>query len=98
MGLWLPELFNRFEQFESMYPNRTVSVPELTKLGSTAAVTKAAEEIVNVTHSSQSLLIEECIVGFDVSLFRSTAAVGVCCMIGNALSGYFSGKVSLKVS
>lgn len=76
-----------------MYPNRTVSVPELTKFG-TSVVAKAAEEIISVNVTGP---IEECTVGFDISIFRNTAAVGVCCMMGNALSGYFSGKVSLKV-
>lgn len=32
LGLWLPELFSKFEQYQSLYPNKTVSVQELVSL------------------------------------------------------------------
>lgn len=32
LGLWLPDLFSKIEQYQVLYPNKTISIPELSLL------------------------------------------------------------------
>lgn len=77
LGLWLPELFIRFEEFHLKYPNLTTSLSELSAVERAGATT-------------------ECIPKFDWSVFVNTAALGICCLLGNILSGLLAGKLHMK--
>lgn len=74
-------MFKRFQHYEMMYPNQSIRVPDLK-----AIPTNITNDLDNVCKSH-----------FSLDTFQSTAIVGVCCLLANALSGYVSGRASLKV-
>lgn len=77
LGLWLPELFIRFEEFHLKYPNLTTSLKELSSM----------------EHAGATL---DCTPKFDWSVFVNTAALGICCLLGNIVSGLLAGRLHLK--
>lgn len=81
LGLWLPELFKRFHEFQLIHPNETISVKNLSQLH--------LEPIVNETIS--------CIPEFNDQLLQSTLSVGISCIIGNLLAGWLTGFVAMKL-
>ncbi|CAG9772631.1 unnamed protein product [Ceutorhynchus assimilis] len=52
LGLWLPEIFVRFDQFEKLYPNATPSISELSTLVQSKNVTCEATFDASVTYNT----------------------------------------------
>ncbi|XP_012144597.2 synaptic vesicle glycoprotein 2C isoform X1 [Megachile rotundata] len=91
-GLWLPELFNRFENYHNLHPNRTVSVCKLmheTNLQPAATVAK------NILIDSTSI-VKECSPNMDQMVFINSLTINAFCLLGNIVSGYLANRVGRR--
>lgn len=77
LGLWLPELFNRFEQHYAMYPNISVSVCELSS---------HFEKAVSGQQTCDSRSV-------DSAVFTNSLIIGCFGLAGNFISGILSGRL-----
>ncbi|XP_076672648.1 synaptic vesicle glycoprotein 2C [Andrena cerasifolii] len=91
-GLWLPELFNRFETYHNLHPNRTVSVCRLMR----------ETKLQNAIASSQKFLIDsssvvkECNPNMDEMVFINSLTINAFCLLGNIASGYLANRVGRR--
>nr|CAD7198281.1 unnamed protein product [Timema douglasi] len=83
LGLWLPEIFNRFEAFYSSHPNETVSVCELTN------VSKKQADISKLSDCSTRSV--------DERVFINTMIIGAVCLLGNITSGLLAGHLQRNI-
>ncbi|XP_011306582.1 synaptic vesicle glycoprotein 2C isoform X1 [Fopius arisanus] len=81
LGLWLPELFNRFENFYRSHPDTpSVSVCQLVARNDTIKPElQNCEEIV-----------------IDENVFINTLIVNAVCLLGNIISGFFADRVGRR--
>ncbi|CAG9765156.1 unnamed protein product [Ceutorhynchus assimilis] len=78
--MWFPEIFDRFSQYNQMYPNRTVSVCKVSQ--------------VNVT--SRNLNNEICQPFIEDKVFLDTVIIGLSCIPTSASLSYFMYKIGKK--
>ncbi|XP_053980422.1 synaptic vesicle glycoprotein 2C-like [Hylaeus anthracinus] len=91
LGLWLPELFNRFENYHNLHPNRTVSVCRLMH----------ETDLQNVTTPSPSVMVESasaiaCSPNMDEMVFINSLTINAFCLLGNIASGYLANRVGRR--
>lgn len=98
-GLWLPELFNRFENYHNLYPNRTVTVCKLIREHDLQAVTTPVQ---NVAINSTNVLINStsvnggCSSNLDEMVFVNSLTINAFCLLGNLASGYLANRVGRR--
>ncbi|CAK9829936.1 Synaptic vesicle glycoprotein 2B [Anthophora retusa] len=91
-GLWLPELFNRFENYHNLHPNRTVSVCKLmNEPGLQTAVPSAKNILVEST-----TVMNECSPNMDEMVFINSLTINAFCLLGNIISGYLANRVGRR--
>ncbi|KAG7213115.1 hypothetical protein KM043_002437 [Ampulex compressa] len=92
-GLWLPELFHRFESYHKLNPNKTVTVCELIHEAELLEdVTKALS-----SHIPWKNITEECTPHMDERVFINTLVINMACLFGNIVSGYLANRVGRKI-
>lgn len=82
LGLWLPEIFSRFEEYSILFPNKTETFCEIQDI------------LNNLTESANS---NDCFGGLDNMLFLNTMVMGACCSLGNIISSYLAGKIDRRI-
>ncbi|XP_043518895.1 synaptic vesicle glycoprotein 2B-like [Frieseomelitta varia] len=96
-GLWLPELFNRFENYHNLYPNRTVTVCKLIREHDLqAAVTPAQDLPVNSTNILINSTSVVCSSNLDEMVFVNSLTINAFCLLGNLASGYLANRVGRR--
>lgn len=88
LGLWFPELFNRFENHYKSHPNSSMSVCELIDYNhlTNNATINFGEEL--PAHSCSGLV--------DTKVFINTLIINAVCLLGNLTSGYFASRVGRR--
>lgn len=92
IGLWLPELFNRFENHQSMYPNQTATVCQLMHESSMENVVMTSESI--FVESSKT--VQDCNPNMDKMVFINSLTINAFCLLGNIVSGYMADRVGRR--
>ncbi|XP_076766331.1 synaptic vesicle glycoprotein 2C [Xylocopa sonorina] len=87
-GLWLPELFNRFENYQNLHPNRSVSVCQLIHENDLQTALPTA----NVSAS----IVNECSPNMDEMVFINSLTTNAFCLLGNIVSGYLANRVGRR--
>ncbi|KAK9303031.1 hypothetical protein QLX08_005189 [Tetragonisca angustula] len=96
-GLWLPELFNRFENYHNLYPNRTVTVCKLIREHDLqAAVTPAQDLPANSTNILINSTSVVCSSNLDEMVFVNSLTINAFCLLGNLASGYLANRVGRR--
>ncbi|XP_019876766.2 synaptic vesicle glycoprotein 2C-like [Aethina tumida] len=80
LGLWLPELFIRFQKFQEMYPNASVTVKELSALSQQKSAPSSSS----------------CSPSFDNAVIVNTIAVACTSLVYNAVAGWLTSRVHIK--
>lgn len=83
LGLWLPEIFSRFEEHSVMFPNKSDTFCEIQNNLNNYTTT--------VMHNS------DCYGGMDSMVFLNTIIMGICCCFGNIISSYMAGRVDRRI-
>ncbi|XP_046478654.1 synaptic vesicle glycoprotein 2C isoform X2 [Neodiprion pinetum] len=103
LGLWLPELFNRFETYYKLHPNTTVTVCELATFSVPAnplaeAITQTQNVILvgNSTASDDILKGIPCSGTIDEQVFVNTLTVNAVSLLGNVASGYLADRLGRR--
>ncbi|XP_015590034.1 synaptic vesicle glycoprotein 2A isoform X2 [Cephus cinctus] len=104
LGLWLPELFNRFETYYKLHPNKSVAVCEL--ISNTEVDRPLAQAIISTINgntSNHDLLLETipalpviCTGSIDERVFINTLTINSVCLLGNFIAGYLSDRVGRR--
>lgn len=99
-GLWVPELFNRFEVYYVSNPDATVTVCELIHLQhneyvpisySNETSNYATNESIPILSNATTMVEPEiCGNSVDEQVFIKTIIIGFCCVLGNLAMGYLS--------
>ncbi|KOX73253.1 Synaptic vesicle glycoprotein 2A [Melipona quadrifasciata] len=96
-GLWLPELFNRFENYHNLHPNRTVTVCKLIREHDLQA---AATPVQNLPVNSTNVIINStnagCSSNLDEMVFVNSLTINAFCLLGNLASGYLANRVGRR--
>ncbi|XP_043581448.1 synaptic vesicle glycoprotein 2B-like isoform X1 [Bombus pyrosoma] len=97
-GLWLPELFNRFESYQHSHPNRSVSVCKLIQESDLQATVTPAS---NISLNSTNVLINsttetDCSSNMDEMVFINSLTINAFCLLGNIVSGYLANRVGRR--
>ncbi|XP_076288112.1 synaptic vesicle glycoprotein 2C isoform X2 [Lasioglossum baleicum] len=88
-GLWLPELFNRFENYQTLHPNRTVSVCRLIDENDPkVALNNIIVDLPTATN--------ECKPHMDEMVFINSLTINAFCLLGNVASGYLANRVGRR--
>lgn len=100
LGLWLPELFNRFEIYQKLHPNATITVCELirkTEILNQSSI-KPTTTVLNETVILLPLMnaTEECVSTMDKKVFTNALTINAVCLLGNIASGYFADRVGRR--
>ncbi|XP_046734342.1 synaptic vesicle glycoprotein 2C-like [Diprion similis] len=104
LGLWLPELFNRFEMYYKLHPNTTVTVCELATFSvPTNPVAEAITQTQNVTLLGSSTIATNgilqripCTGTIDEQVFINTLTVNAVSLLGNVASGYLADRLGRR--
>ncbi|XP_076172184.1 synaptic vesicle glycoprotein 2C isoform X2 [Ptiloglossa arizonensis] len=91
LSLWLPELFNRFENYHNIHPNRTVSVCRLMHEANLQNVSTPPPNIL-----IESTSINECRPNMDKMVFINSLTINAFCLLGNIASGYLANRVGRR--
>ncbi|XP_034187369.1 synaptic vesicle glycoprotein 2C [Osmia lignaria lignaria] len=91
-GLWLPELFNRFENYHNLHPNRTVSVCKLVRETNLELAVAAPK---NILVDSVGI-VNECSPNMDEMVFINSLTINAFCLLGNIVSGYLANRVGRR--
>ncbi|KOC59533.1 Synaptic vesicle glycoprotein 2B, partial [Habropoda laboriosa] len=91
-GLWLPELFNRFENYHNLHPNRTASV---CKLMHEPELKTAMPSAKNILVDSTSVM-NDCSHNMDEMVFINSLTINAFCLLGNVISGYMANRVGRR--
>ncbi|XP_043472033.1 uncharacterized protein LOC122504829 [Leptopilina heterotoma] len=83
LGLWLPELFNRFETYYKHHPNSSVSVCELINDANKIDVSNISKYNLSCT-------------GINEQVFINTLIINAVCLLGNVTSGYYADRVERR--
>ncbi|CAD1469033.1 unnamed protein product, partial [Heterotrigona itama] len=99
-GLWLPELFNRFENYHNLYPNRTVTVCKLIREHDLVSQVAVATQNVpinstNISINSTSVNVG-CSSNLDEMVFVNSLTINAFCLLGNLASGYLANRVGRR--
>ncbi|KAL6260374.1 hypothetical protein P5V15_007903 [Pogonomyrmex californicus] len=92
-NLWLPELFNRFENYHQSHPNASVTVCELIH---------ATQMPLNHTLPEEPFLLlmnevsTECKPHIDERVFINSLTINAVCLLGNVASGYLANRVGRR--
>ncbi|XP_066583450.1 synaptic vesicle glycoprotein 2C-like [Prorops nasuta] len=96
-GLWLPELFNRFETYNELHPNSSVAVCELVKskdvLPSGNGTMENALLLPAVEAANHRVL---CSGTIGERVFINTLTINAVCLFGNIASGYLADRVGRR--
>ncbi|XP_078041501.1 synaptic vesicle glycoprotein 2C [Augochlora pura] len=88
-GLWLPELFNRFENYQSLYPNQTMSVCRLIDENDSKTA------LTSILVDSQTAT-KECSPHMDEMVFINSLTINAFCLLGNIASGFLANRVGRR--
>ncbi|XP_046738650.1 synaptic vesicle glycoprotein 2C-like [Diprion similis] len=106
LGLWFPELFNRFEAYYKSHPNQTITVCELAylreeNLGHVHMGSNFTSKIIsiasNLTTISDDDTFAECDSFVDNKVFINTIIMGLSCLLGNFASILLAGRLERRV-
>ncbi|XP_076628278.1 synaptic vesicle glycoprotein 2C [Colletes latitarsis] len=92
LGLWLPELFNRFENYHNQYPNRTVSVCRLIHETDQQRIATPPPSILVESPTAMS----NCSPNMDKMVFINSLTINAFCLLGNIASGYLANRVGRR--
>ncbi|XP_025158254.1 synaptic vesicle glycoprotein 2B [Harpegnathos saltator] len=89
-GLWMPELFNRFENYQQSHPNASVSVCELTR---------NMQQSLNVTVVDEPFLsldgvVSECKRNINERVFINSLTINAVSLPANIISGCLTNRVN----
>lgn len=97
LGLWLPELFNRFHDHYKV-SNVSATVCEITRQKFES--TQQPLDILEFNNSSLNHTLslgEECLINeISPTVFVNTFIIGASCLIGNVLSALLAKRLGLK--
>ncbi|XP_051156800.1 synaptic vesicle glycoprotein 2B-like [Leptopilina boulardi] len=83
LGLWLPELFNRFESHYKHHPNISVTVCELINNANKSDVLNLSKRDLSCT-------------GMNEQVFVNTLIINAICLLGNITSGFLADRVGRR--
>lgn len=86
-GLWLPELFNRFENYHKLFPEKSVSV---CKLIHETDLQTAKNVLINSTN------VDNCSPNMDQMVFINSLTINAFCLLGNIMSGFLANRVGRR--
>lgn len=92
LGLWMPELFNRFENYQLLHPNTSVTVCELTR---------DTHQSLNVTIADEPFLpskiaATECKPNIDERVFINSLTINAVSLPANIISGCLASRVDRR--
>ncbi|XP_046404788.1 synaptic vesicle glycoprotein 2C-like [Ischnura elegans] len=91
-GMWFPELFNRFEEFQTAHPNQTASVCEVV-----AMEMKTPQWMLDWQNENISNADIECLDDtIQPQVFINTFSIGSACIICAIFTGAFVEKIGRK--
>ncbi|KAH0947845.1 hypothetical protein HN011_004517 [Eciton burchellii] len=90
-GLWLPELFNRFENYHQSHPNASVTVCELIHDTQSLNHTVPEEPFLLLANGAT-----ECKPRIDERVFINSLTINAVCLFGNVASGYLANRVGRR--
>ncbi|XP_014616479.1 PREDICTED: synaptic vesicle glycoprotein 2C-like, partial [Polistes canadensis] len=98
LGLWLPELFNRFEIHQNLHPNASIPVCDLIRNmeilnQTTMKPTTLNESVILFPLMNET---EECVSTMDKKVFINALTINAVCLLGNIASGYFVNRVGRR--
>nr|KAF7420474.1 hypothetical protein H0235_010771 [Vespula pensylvanica] len=98
LGLWLPELFNRFEIYQKLHPNATITVCELIRKTEILNHTSIKPTTLNESVILFPLMneTEKCVSTMDEKVFTNALTINAVCLLGNIASGYFANRVGRR--
>ncbi|KAG6799066.1 synaptic vesicle glycoprotein 2C-like [Apis mellifera caucasica] len=86
-GLWLPELFNRFENYHKLFPEQSVSVCKL--------IHETDQQTVkNILINSTD--VDNCSPNMDQMVFINSLTINAFCLLGNIMSGFLANRVGRR--
>ncbi|XP_012270503.1 synaptic vesicle glycoprotein 2B isoform X2 [Orussus abietinus] len=85
LGLWLPELFNRFEVFYKNHPNVSASVCEV--------MSDQDHDLSSTNSLSQQKV---CTGNIDERVFLNSVTINAVCLLANVISGFLSNRVGRR--
>ncbi|XP_011336531.1 synaptic vesicle glycoprotein 2C isoform X3 [Ooceraea biroi] len=91
-GLWLPELFNRFEHYQQSHPNASVTVCELIHDTQPSNYTVPEELFLLLLNGAST----ECKPRIDERVFINSLTINAVCLVGNIASGYLANRVGRR--
>ncbi|XP_014487353.1 PREDICTED: synaptic vesicle glycoprotein 2B-like [Dinoponera quadriceps] len=91
-GLWIPELFNRFENYQQLHPNASATVCELIR---------DISQSLNITIADEPFLpldgvAKECKPNIDERVFINALTINAVSLPGNLISGFLANKVDRR--
>ncbi|XP_046404829.1 synaptic vesicle glycoprotein 2B-like [Ischnura elegans] len=89
-GMWFPELFNRFEEFQEKYPNLTASVCEVSNM-----MDEKPQWMVD-WESGTNATIDCSEDTIQPQVFVKTLSIGITCMIVTFITGTFVERIGRK--
>ncbi|XP_017764684.1 PREDICTED: synaptic vesicle glycoprotein 2C-like [Eufriesea mexicana] len=92
-GLWLPELFNRFENYYKLHPNETVSVCKLIHETDLQSSSMSAKDVLI---DSTTVVNNNCSPSMDEMVFINSLTINAFCLLGNIVSGYLANRVGRR--
>lgn len=92
-GLWLPELFNRFENYHQSHPNASVTVCELIHNNRQSLNHTVPEEPFLLLANG---VTTECKPHIDERVFINSLTINAICLFGNVASGYLANRVGRR--
>ncbi|XP_032691671.1 synaptic vesicle glycoprotein 2C-like [Odontomachus brunneus] len=88
LGLWMPELFNRFENYQHLHPNASVTICELSDIHPSLNLTIADEPFY--------LLNKECKPNIDERVFINSLSLNAVSLPANIISGILASRVDRR--
>ncbi|XP_012531791.1 synaptic vesicle glycoprotein 2B [Monomorium pharaonis] len=91
-NLWLPELFNRFENYHQSHPNASVTVCELIHDTQALNHTILEEPFLLLANG----VTTDCEPHIDERVFINSLTINAVCLLGNVASGYLANRVGRR--
>ncbi|XP_046404799.1 synaptic vesicle glycoprotein 2B-like isoform X2 [Ischnura elegans] len=91
-GMWFPELFNRFEEFQIAHPNQTASVCEVVAMEVQTPQWMLDWQNENITNADIDCLDDT----IQPQVFINTFSIGSACIICALLTGTFVERIGRK--
>ncbi|KAK6636290.1 hypothetical protein RUM43_009949 [Polyplax serrata] len=89
LGLWLPELFNRFQAYYSQFPEGNIGVCELSNYQNITMTSPAnSTSLTEIVCENRSV---------NLAVFSNTFIIGAACCTGNLIAIFLTNKVGSRL-